>query len=133
MKKWVLATSLAFVVGIVLVVLGHETATTASARDARLEACGAGADGRNTAIAAFDISAASRIWDYLPALGISPELSNDDRPAYVAVFNDGYRVNLAGKPGFSGVHTLSGVVCVIPADGIPILYSDVSRVGFRTP
>jgi len=92
-----------------------------------------GLDPANVPIASFDIAAASEIWDYLPALGISPELSGDTTPAHVVVFNDGFRIAVAEAAGTSGVATLNGVVCVIPSTGVPIFYAKVSRAGFHAP
>ncbi len=132
-RKQLIGVPVAVVGLLLLSLLKGPSAFGSSAQDPRLVACGVGLDSANVPIASFDISAASRIWDYLPALGISPELSSDDNPAHVVVFHDGFRITVAGKPGTSGIATLNGVVCVIPSDGVPIFYSEVSRVGFHAP
>jgi hypothetical protein len=103
--------------------------------DERIARCG-GEIGDNTVVSAFQIDAAADIWKFLPAMGISPELSQDSQPAYVVVFQDGYQPTaFAGNPFAvdQPQARLDGVVCVIRSDGYPILYTNVSRSGFRTP
>jgi hypothetical protein len=100
--------------------------------DDRLARCGAGAGGGNEVAAAFEIPAASQIWNFLPALGISPELAENNAPAYVVVFAGEFRIAEAGAPGNSGVKSLTDAVCVIREGMEPLWYSEVSRAGFQT-
>jgi hypothetical protein len=113
-----------------LVAAGVSTATA----DPRLSRCGVGAAGGNAVGAAFEIPAANRIWEYLPALGISPELAENREPAYVVVFSGDFRVAVAGTPDHpGGIRTVNNALCVIRQNEQPIWYSDVSRAGFRAP
>jgi hypothetical protein len=90
---------------------GAPSQTTA---DDRLTRCGATP---NEVAYAFDIPAASRMWDYLPRFGISPELSEDSEPAFVVIFKGDVRLPIGGVPGAGGIQTVSDVVCVIKSDG----------------
>jgi hypothetical protein len=132
-RRQMVGVAAAVVALVLLSMIKGTNAFGSSTQDPRLTACGVGLNSANVPIASFELPAASKIWDYLPELGISPELSSDNNPAFVVVFQDGFRITVAGKPGNSGIATLSGVVCVIPSNGVPIFYSEVSRVGFHAP
>jgi hypothetical protein len=87
-----------------------------------------GAQG-NIIQAEFDLPTAKSIWTRFPALGLTPELASDSRPAHVVVFKGAFdpsdlRFGRAGAPD-----RLERVVCVIQADGVVNLYTDVSRTG----
>lgn len=104
----------------------HTVAATAQAMQ-----CGATG---NTVAAQFKIPAASRIFDYFPHMGISPELSEDDGPAYVVVFSGDYVTpKSALAPNLAPKAAQQDVICVIQGDGTINVYADVSRVGYSAP
>lgn len=85
---------------------------------------------------AFNISAASRLWEYLPAMGLAPHLARDEAPAYVIVFRDDYVLDMSAavpRRGQSETVAYHNLICVVQANGEINLYADVSRAGFRTP
>lgn len=75
-------------------------------------------------LAEFPMPHASSYREYLPKMGISPELDNDSEPAYMVIFNGPVAT-------YSGVE--SNVVCVVQHDGTANLYADVSRDGMTLP
>lgn len=83
----------------------------------------------NTIEADIHLDAAKDVWKVLPALGISPELESDDRPARLIVFRGDYRLSggALARPG--APDHLVGVICVIQEDGTLILYHNVARDG----
>ena len=111
-----------------LLVLGLAAITP----DPRLALCGAGATG-NTVDVAFSIPSASRIWEYLPHLGVTPELARDDQPAFVVLFKGDARVLTAYQPNVSEYKSYQDVICVLTSDGIPNFYAEVSREGMVHP
>ena len=114
------------------VVLIAIVAQPLAAASAKAERCGA--NDKNAVAAQFAIPAASRIFDYFPNMGTSPELSEDNKPAYVVVFNDPYVSRVRVTPGRAPiVVSQQNVICVIQADGTINVYADVSRVGYSAP
>ena len=85
----------------------------------------------NTIEADIQLAAARDVWKVLPALGISPELETDNRPAHLIIFKGEYKISgiLLGRPGFPNPNRLSQVVCVIQEDGTKNLYVNVARDG----
>jgi hypothetical protein len=85
--------------------------------------------------AEFDVPEARSIWSVFPAMLRAPELENDVRPAHVVVFEGVFDLAglVAGQPGSTGPTTVTGVVCVVQADGTLNLYTKVSRAGFAAP
>ena len=83
----------------------------------------------NTIEADIQLAAARDVWKVLPALGISPELETDNRPAHLIIFKGEYKISgiLSGRPGAPS--RLSQVVCVIQEDGTKNLYVNVVRDG----
>ena len=76
------------VVGAALGVAAVGQVAGGGALAAAVQHCGGGG---NTVQAAFEIKEARSIWDHLPALGITPELEADTRPAEVVVFAGPYK------------------------------------------
>lgn len=99
---------------------------TAARLSDQAKACGA--EG-NQVQGEFDLKAASDVWQRFPALGITPELETDSRPAHVVVFRGDF--NPAGLQAGAGQppDRLSRVICVVQDDGTVNLYFDVSRAG----
>jgi hypothetical protein len=118
----------AALIGIVATLGAAAAAGYASADDARLSMCQL-YNPKNVAVAQIDLDAADHIWRLLPAMGISPELSEDSRPAFAAVFADPYFAPAIGSHGVVQSQ-LSGVVCIVNADGQRIIYTNVPRAGF---
>ena len=84
----------------------------------------------NKVVAEFELERARDIWQSLPAMLQTPELETDERPAHVVVFEDGFRTrDLAFAGPAEKPAKLDGVICVIQADGVMNIYSDVSRAG----
>lgn len=82
----------------------------------------------NTIEADIQLDAARDVWKILPALGKSPELEVDDRPARLIVFSgefDSSAIGFATKVPAR----LSQVICVVQADGTVNLYVNVARNG----
>lgn len=89
----------------------------------------------NTIEADIQLAAARDVWKVLPALGISPELETDNRPAHLIIFKGEYKKGeykisgiWLGRPG-AAPNRLSQVVCVIQEDGTLNLYVNVARDG----
>lgn len=108
--------------------VGIRSANTANT-DERVARCGGGPA---TVSAVFDIPEARRIWEFLPALKVSPELARSREQASVVVYEGEYPGLILGRTGLRR-HSSPGAVCVITAEYGPIVYSDVSREGFRHP
>ena len=83
----------------------------------------------NTIEADIQLAAARDVWKVLPALGISPELETDNRPAHLIIFKGEYKISgiSFARPG--APNRLSQVVCVIQEDGTLNLYVNVARDG----
>lgn len=123
----------AVLVGIGLVGL-VSVATSAAQTPAEQNVAQCGGAG-NSMADSFEIPAANEFWDYFPNAGLAPELSADDSPAYVVVFDGDYKAPAVGfKLGTSASDvTLSNVVCVVQSNGIVNVYFDVPQVGARRP
>jgi hypothetical protein len=117
---------------LVALVVAALVAQPIAAASAKATQCGA--SGRNSVSSQFAIPAASRIFDYFPNMGKSPELSADDQPAYVVVFNNPYVAPVRVAQGRAAtLAAQQDVICVLQADGTVNVYADVSRVGFKGP
>lgn len=79
----------------------------------------------------YVIPSASRILDYLPEMGIAPELADEQGIATLVMFEGPYTAQWVGEDGAPAVVT--DVVCVLTASGARHIYYDVSREGFRAP
>lgn len=103
-------------------------APIASATKVSEQARACGAEG-NQIQAEFELRAGRDIWQRFPALGITPELETDERPAWVVVFRGDF--DPAGLQFGAGdpADRLSRVLCVVQSDGTVNLYFDVSRAG----
>lgn len=99
--------------------------------DARLSQCGSELGGNRVATS-FEIPAARDIWKYLPAMGKAPELEEDDRSAFVVLFEGDYRAAWVDGPTLRE-QTVSDVVCVVTESGSTNIYYDVSRQGLNLP
>jgi hypothetical protein len=80
--------------------------------------------GSATVLGEFTMPHAYSYRDYLPKMGITPELDRDPAPAYIVVFEGPVST-------YSGVE--SNVVCVVQGDGTVNEYSDVSHEGMSLP
>jgi hypothetical protein len=99
--------------------------------DARLSQCGSELGGNQVATS-FEIPAARDIWKYLPAMGKAPELEEDDRPAFVVIFEGEYHAAWVNGPTLRE-QTVSDVICVVTESGSINIYYDVSRQGLNPP
>lgn len=99
--------------------------------DARLSQCGSDLGGNRVA-ASFEIPAARDIWKYLPAMGKAPELEEDDRPAFVVIFEGDYQAAWVDGPTLRE-QTVRDVICVVAESGSINIYYDVSRQGLNLP
>lgn len=99
--------------------------------DARLSQCGSELGGNRVA-AWFEIPAARDIWKYLPAMGRAPELEEDDKPAFVVIFEGDYQAAWVDGPTLRE-QTVSDVICVLTDSGSTNVYYDVSRQGLNLP
>ena len=99
--------------------------------DARLSQCGSELGGNQVATS-FEIPAARDIWKYLPAMGKAPELEEDDRPAFVVIFEGGYQAAWVDGPTLRE-QTVSDVICVVTESGSINIDYDVSRQGLNPP
>lgn len=122
-----------FILLVAVLVFMAVAARPIAAAAAKADACGNSPV--NSIGAQFAIPAASKIFDYFPYMGKTPELSRDDQPAYVVVFDGTYTAGWAavdqGHP--TTPRTYQDVICVIQSDGTVNLYAYVSRVGFTAP
>lgn len=94
-----------------------------------LNACGMPSDAPVTAT--FTVATAQDIWKHLPAMGRSPELEVDQAATVIVCGADVTAPIMGGAMGKARPNTLHDAVCVILADGTPILYHNVSRSGFK--
>lgn len=99
--------------------------------DARLSQCGSDLGGNRVA-ASFEIPAARDIWKYLPAMGRAPELEEDDKPAFVVIFEGGYQAAWVDGQTLRE-QTVTDVICVVTERGSTNVYYDVSRQGLNLP
>lgn len=99
--------------------------------DARLSQCGSDLGGNRVA-ASFEIPAARDIWKYLPAMGRAPELEEDDKPAFVVIFEGGYQAAWVDGQTLRE-QTVTDVICVVTESGSTNVYYDVSRQGLNLP
>lgn len=99
--------------------------------DPRLSQCGSDFGGNRVA-ASFEMPAAKDIWKFLPAMGMAPELAEDDRPAFVVIFEGEYRAAWVAGTTLRE-HTVTNVVCVLTESGSTNIYYDVSRQGLNLP
>lgn len=99
--------------------------------DPRLSQCGSDFGGNRVA-ASFEIPAAKDIWTVLPAMGLAPELAEDDAPAFVVIFEGDYRAAWVAGPTLAE-QTVTNVVCVVTESGSTNVYYDVSRQGLNLP
>jgi hypothetical protein len=92
------------------------------------EARACGAEG-NQVQAEFDLDEARGIWNRFPALGVTPELEGDSRPAHVVVFRGQFDPRGLAFGTEREPPMMSRVLCVVQEDGTVNLYYDVSRTG----
>lgn len=99
--------------------------------DPRVSQCGSDFGGNRVA-ASFEIPAARDIWKFVPAMGMAPELAEDDRPAFVVIFEGNYRAAWVDGPTLRE-QTVSNAICVVTQSGSTNIYYDVSRAGLMPP
>lgn len=81
-------------------------------------------------VAEFDLDSAKNVWTVLPAMLRAPELEASDEPVHVVVFGDDLDVRAVTiGDGTEPAPIVHHAICVTPAGGAPILYTDVSRAG----
>lgn len=109
--------------GLLVLVPAASSATKPSA-----EALACGAEG-NSVQGEFDLDHARGVWRHFPALGITPELEGDNRPAHVVVFKGQFDPRGMAFGTDQTPPMMSRVLCVVQQDGTINLYYDVSRTG----
>jgi hypothetical protein len=105
------------------------SATAGGSVDDRVRRCGIGGEVQ----AVFDLPRGSAIWQHLPAMRANPELTEpEDGPISVVIYRDKVQGVVVGRAGLVSSEA-TNAVCVIRADGFPIVYVNVSRAGLRLP
>jgi hypothetical protein len=118
-----------------LVILAGVAAAAVTAEVATPGACN-----RNVANAPsilFTVANGSALWDHLPRLGTSPELTVIDEPITVVLFEGPHQAvplfpplqagNIESAPPF----VFNDVVCVVTPSGEEFYYYDVDRTGLN--
>jgi hypothetical protein len=117
-RQIVLAGALVALAGLIPIV--------ATATDARLDACYP--DGSRV-VATFELEEPSDFWTHFPDALDAPELRAADGKAFVAVFETLRPVPPAIGADAARPTMLRNAVCVVLADGTPILYHDIPGAG----
>ncbi len=81
----------------------------------------------------FVIPAGQDYHDVLPEAGDAPELEGISGATVIVYQGEVELRNVGGIPGVPPETALRDAICVITPDGVPNVYSDVSRRGIRLP
>jgi hypothetical protein len=79
----------------------------------------------------FELASGAELWQVYPAMGMAPDIAEASDPITVVAFDNPY--SLDGMVAVDSPPTVQDVVCVVTADGIESLFTQVSKAGALLP